>query len=450
MKASTPEVSASPGAVRAAARRSSGRAVAQAASRLHGDVWGPFDAVVAAGAVVLSHALSPVFHGAVFGRQTFRIAVAQAVFFVLIAYAVGLYDWNVLTRRGLILRRGVFAAMAATIATLAFHYLVFYQPIGRWITVLTVGFTAALVIAPRYAVWKVLQRRRRRLLFVGDSPLAMSTMESIVGDPHGAYEVVGTWRSSDEGELAEACQSLDVDEIVLPMDTKSAGDLMPAVLRCLPLGCQARSVADFYEDAFRSVPVAHVSAEWLMRGGLDTSNHLIEVLKRAADAVMALVLLVLTAPLMLLTALLVRLQGDGPVLYTQARLGRHAKVFTIVKFRTMRVDAEGAEPQWATGNDPRTTRLGRWLRLTRLDELPQLVNILLGHMSFVGPRPERPEFVAKLEPLIPFYSWRHMVRPGLTGWAQINFPYGGSVEDARRKLEFDLYYIRHFTLLTDA
>jgi len=399
--------------------------------------------------VVLAHSLSPMFRDAILGRQTFRIAAAQAVFFVLIAYAVGLYDWNVLTRRGLILRRGVFAAAAATVTTLAFHYLVFYQPIGRWITILTVSLTALFVIVPRYLVWGVLQRRPRRLLFVGESPLAAATMESIGKDPHRAYEVVGTWQGAGEGDLAETCQALDVDEIVLPLDTKNAGDLMPAVLRCLPLGCQARSVADFYEDAFRSVPVDHVSADWLLSGGLDTSNHLVEVVKRVSDAALALALLVLTLPVTLLTALVVRLQADGPVFYTQARLGRHARVFRILKFRTMRVDAEGAEPQWASGDDPRTTRLGRWLRRTRIDELPQLANILLGHMSFVGPRPERPEFAARLEQAIPFYAWRHMVRPGLTGWAQINFPYGSSVEDARRKLEFDLYYIRHFSLLTD-
>ena len=152
MKPSTPEVSAplARGAV-AGARRASGRTVAQAASRLRGDLWGPFDAVAAAAAVLVAHALSPVFLGALLGRATLRIAAAHALFFVLIAYAVGLYDWNVLTRRGLILRRGVFAAAAATVTTLSFHYFVFYQPIGRWITLFTMGFTALFVLLPRYA-----------------------------------------------------------------------------------------------------------------------------------------------------------------------------------------------------------------------------------------------------------------------------------------------------------
>jgi lipopolysaccharide/colanic/teichoic acid biosynthesis glycosyltransferase len=140
---------------------------------------------------------------------------------------------------------------------------------------------------------------------------------------------------------------------------------------------------------------------------------------------------------------------DGPVFYRQTRVGRHGRPFTILKLRTMRVDAEDGTPQWASPHDDRATPLGRILRRTRLDELPQLVNILVGEMSFVGPRPERPEFVAALEQTLPFYSWRHFVRPGLTGWAQINYPYGSSVEDARRKLEYDLFYIRHYSVLTD-
>jgi exopolysaccharide biosynthesis polyprenyl glycosylphosphotransferase len=181
----------------------------------------------------------------------------------------------------------------------------------------------------------------------------------------------------------------------------------------------------------------------MLSRGLDTSNHLAEVLKRLSDVVLALVILVLSAPVALAAALLIGLAGDGPVFYSQTRVGRYGRPFRILKFRSMRVDAEQGRAQWAREDDPRQTSVGRILRRTRMDELPQIVNVLLGDMSFVGPRPERPEFVERLEPLIPFYAWRHLVRPGLTGWAQINCPYGASVDDARRKLEYDLYYIRH-------
>jgi lipopolysaccharide/colanic/teichoic acid biosynthesis glycosyltransferase len=167
------------------------------------------------------------------------------------------------------------------------------------------------------------------------------------------------------------------------------------------------------------------------------------------DVALAFVLVVATAPVLLLLALLVKLSGGGPAFYAQTRVGHYGRTFRMLKLRTMRVDAENGEARWAQGDDPRQTRLGRILRRTRLDELPQLLNILVGEMSFVGPRPERPEFVATLEKAIPYYAWRHAVRPGLTGWAQINYPYGSSVEDAVRKLEYDLYYIRNFSLGTD-
>ena len=225
---------------------------------------------------------------------------------------------------------------------------------------------------------------------------------------------------------------------------------LASALACLPLGCRVRSVADFYEDVFRSVPVRHVSAVWLLARGWDSSDHVREASKRLSDVGLALLLLLAGAPLVALVALVQRVVDPGPTFYVQTRVGRYGRPFRMLKLRTMRVDAEAAGPLWAAPDDPRRTRLGALLRRTRLDELPQVVNILRGEMSFVGPRPERPEFVADLERAVPFYSWRHLVRPGLTGWAQINYPYGASLEDAERKLEFDLYYLRHVSLWTDA
>jgi lipopolysaccharide/colanic/teichoic acid biosynthesis glycosyltransferase len=187
----------------------------------------------------------------------------------------------------------------------------------------------------------------------------------------------------------------------------------------------------------------------MLSRGLDTSNHVAEGVKRLTDVVLALLILVALAPLTLLALAAIALSADGPLIYRQERVGRYGRTFRIWKLRTMRVGAESGAPQWASDEDPRRTAVGRVLRRTHLDEVPQVANILLGEMSFVGPRPERPEFVAELEAAIPYYAWRHFVRPGLTGWAQVNLPYGSSVEDARRKLEYDLYYVRHYSLLTD-
>jgi exopolysaccharide biosynthesis polyprenyl glycosylphosphotransferase len=200
---------------------------------------------------------------------------------------------------------------------------------------------------------------------------------------------------------------------------------------------------------FRAVPVAAVSPEWMLSRSWDASDHVAEAVKRLSDAVLAFSLLVVSLPVALLIALAIRLRGDGPVFYAQTRVGRYGRPFRMLKFRTMRVDAEQGAARWAQDADPRATTIGRFLRRTRLDELPQLVNVLVGEMSFVGPRPERPEFVSELERAIPYYAWRHVVRPGLTGWAQITYGYGASIEDARRKLEYDLYYIRHYSVGTD-
>ena len=174
-----------------------------------------------------------------------------------------------------------------------------------------------------------------------------------------------------------------------------------------------------------------------------------EVSRRALDVIGSLLLLAFALPLLLLVAFLIRVDSTGPVLYRQSRVGLHGRIFTMLKFRSMRVDAEVAGPCWATDRDPRMTRIGAFIRATRLDEVPQLLNVLRGEMSLVGPRPERPHFVQQLAAIIPRYNERTHVLPGITGWAQINYPYGASVEDARAKLAFDLFYINNRALLLD-
>jgi exopolysaccharide biosynthesis polyprenyl glycosylphosphotransferase len=174
------------------------------------------------------------------------------------------------------------------------------------------------------------------------------------------------------------------------------------------------------------------------------------VVKRAFDIVASLLLLILAMPLVLLAAIAVKLESRGPAFYRQRRVGLYNQAFDILKLRSMRVDAEAAgKAQWAAQDDPRVTRVGRFIRKVRIDELPQAWTVLKGEMSFVGPRPERPQFVRQLEQQLPYYAERHMVKPGITGWAQINYPYGASVEDARHKLEYDLYYAKNYSPFLD-
>jgi exopolysaccharide biosynthesis polyprenyl glycosylphosphotransferase len=223
------------------------------------------------------------------------------------------------------------------------------------------------------------------------------------------------------------------------------------LLECKLRGMKICSAGAFYEKHLGRIHLDMLSAsEWLMTPGFPSGGPA-ELLKRLSDIIVGLSLLSLTLPLMALTVVAIKIDSSGPVFYRQKRVGQFEKPFTLLKFRSMAENAEaGGNPVWAQRNDPRVTRVGRFIRATRIDELPQLVNVLAGEMSLVGPRPERPHFVEQLSRAIPFYCQRSYVKPGVTGWAQINFPYGASVEDAREKLAYDLYYIKNRSLLLDA
>jgi lipopolysaccharide/colanic/teichoic acid biosynthesis glycosyltransferase len=210
-------------------------------------------------------------------------------------------------------------------------------------------------------------------------------------------------------------------------------------------------LSDFYERFFSKVPLFYLRHSWfvLNRGFLILENPISRRLKTVMDKTLALLFLVPGIPLMGLAALLVFLESGGPVLFRQERTGFRQRTFMVLKIRTMVKDAEKDGAKWASAGDSRITRIGRFLRVTRLDELPQLFNILRGDMSFIGPRPERPVFDEMLEKEIPFYTLRHVIQPGLTGWAQVLYPYGASIEDAWQKFEYDLYYIKNYTPLLD-
>jgi sugar transferase (PEP-CTERM system associated) len=216
-------------------------------------------------------------------------------------------------------------------------------------------------------------------------------------------------------------------------------------------GIRVVDLADFYEQTWLKVPVFYLQRSWFaMAQGFQLLHNPIGLrLKRLFDILGASLLLAITSPILLLTALAIKLESRGPVIYRQTRVGENGKLFTVIKLRSMRTDAEKHGAAWTVQNDPRVTRIGSFIRATRIDELPQLLNVLRGEMSFIGPRPERPEFMDQLEHEIPFYNLRHILKPGVTGWAQVMYPYGASVEDARQKLQYELYYIKNYSLLLD-
>jgi sugar transferase (PEP-CTERM system associated) len=248
--------------------------------------------------------------------------------------------------------------------------------------------------------------------------------------------------------VLEVARTTGAKEIVVALDERRGVRLEP-LLEARMEGVKITGYLSFLERETRRVDLKGLDPSWLIYSdGFRVGTVTNAVLKRTLDILASLALLVLTLPTMLLVALAIRVESAGPIFYRQERVGRYGRIFTIYKFRTMRIDAESSGiPQWAAARDPRVTRVGAFLRLMRIDELPQAINVLLGDMSFVGPRPERPFFVESLSRHIPFYAERHRVRPGITGWAQINYPYGASIEDAREKFAYDLYYIKNYSLL---
>jgi sugar transferase (PEP-CTERM system associated) len=272
----------------------------------------------------------------------------------------------------------------------------------------------------------------------------------VPGERVGSRSVGMRESAADPDGLVELAYRLGASEVVVAADDRR-GLPVDQLLHCKLAGIKVIDFLDFWERETRTVDLEALKPSWFFYSDGFRCGPVDEFLKRALDIIVSSSLLVLTLPLLALTACAIKLESGGPILYRQARVGLHGRGFTILKFRSMRVDAEtDGRPRWAARGDPRITRVGAIIRKLRIDELAQILNVLRGDMSFVGPRPERPFFVAELSKAIPYYAKRHSVRPGITGWAQINFPYGASLEDSRRKLTYDLYYVKNRGIFLDA
>jgi len=262
----------------------------------------------------------------------------------------------------------------------------------------------------------------------------------------GALKVLGTTE-----QLVDLARELGVKTVILAITHDRSRQLQNNILDARLKGIHILHMTTLYEHLTRRVPVEHIQEQWFLLEEGFASLYKVSVnrLKRTMDVLVSAPLLLLFAPILALTAIAVRLDSRGPVFYRQQRVGKDGEVFHIVKFRSMSENAEENGAMWARPDDPRITRVGKWIRLLRFDELPQLWNVLRGEMSLIGPRPERPEFIHELEKRIPFYFVRHCVKPGISGWAQVNYPYGDSVESALHKLEYDLYYVKNLSIFLD-
>ncbi len=288
-----------------------------------------------------------------------------------------------------------------------------------------------------------IQEKRDNILFIGGDSFAEEFKRNLI-EQSDARQVTYT-KSIDIGKAK------GWSEIVLSPDYYPTKKDTSRLVNLRLLGTEVRSFTAFWEHYWFKIPISSVKDDWFYfsQGFSVLSSSISQRVKRAVDILCALLLLALCLPIIVIAALLVAISSKGAAFFCQQRLGLNGKEFTIYKLRTMSVDAEASGAQWATINDTRITKVGRFLRLSRLDELPQLWNVLKGDMSLVGPRPERPEFTGQLSKVIPYYDLRHLVKPGLTGWAQVMYPYGASEEDSLRKLEYDLYYIKHQSFFFD-
>jgi sugar transferase (PEP-CTERM system associated) len=294
----------------------------------------------------------------------------------------------------------------------------------------------------------------RQMAFHGDNEAFVVTGTFDPGSVHDRREMRDSYQAvaaaaHGTADWVEIVRKSHASEIVVALEDRR-GLPVSQLLRCKTDGIHVIDYQTFCERETCRLDLDELKPSWLIFGGGFARGFFTDLLKRSFDIVVSSALLLITLPVTLITAVLVKLESAGPVLYRQERVGLYGKTFMVLKVRSMRQDAEtGGNPQWAKLRDPRITRVGAFIRQTRIDELPQLINVLRGDMSFVGPRPERPFFVDQLSESIPFYRERHCVKPGITGWAQVNYPYGASLEDARQKLSYDLYYVKNHGLFLD-
>lgn len=292
--------------------------------------------------------------------------------------------------------------------------------------------------------------RADRLRKLGDRPEAGFAIVGYIGMSEGPHIVEEAINRSAIHNLQRFVENLGVSEVVLALEERRNALPLKDLLRMKTAGVHVNDFSTFMERETGRVDLDTVNPSWLIfSDGFSSGRALSSASKRIFDVIVSLVLLAFTLPVIALFALLVKLDSKGPAFFRQTRVGLYGQNFDLIKLRSMRTDAEAAGAQWAQKDDPRVTRVGRFIRKVRIDELPQAWSVLKGQMSFVGPRPERPEFVADLEEKLPYYAERHMVKPGITGWAQINLPYGASVDDSRQKLEYDLYYAKNYTPFLD-
>jgi sugar transferase (PEP-CTERM system associated) len=415
------------------------------------------------GSVALAAAVQ---HNAVLDENLWRIALVTVVC-QLCLYYNDFYDLTLVHSNRELVVRLLQAAGAASIVLAALYFVLPALMIGNGIFVSALCVFLLAILGWRLAFNYISgsMKLQERVLFVGTGETARRVARQILDQHEFAYRIIG-FIDDDASRVGERivnpaivgtpadierlCAEHHIDRIVVGLSNRRGKLPVEELLRAKMAGIRVEDATTTYERVTGKILIDDLRPSWLIFSDGFRVSRTTRLMKRTIDLTLSMVLAVLALPFMLLTALLVLIEDGRPILYQQERVGENGRAFVLSKFRSMRKDAErGGKPIWAKDGDDRVTRIGRFIRTTRLDELPQIYNIVRGDMSFVGPRPERPFFVEQLANEIPFYQQRHSVKPGLTGWAQVKYRYGSSLEDATEKLRYDLYYIKHLSVFFD-
>ena len=405
---------------------------------------------------------------ALIARNGFYKAGLATLFCLTAFYFFDLYDFVVMRdRRELVLR--LFQALGLAWVALALTFYALPQTtIGRGVTLISLPLASSLMVAWRVSIHWILGHPElgERILILGSGPFAVEIAKETLQRKDAGYRVIGFVDNDPNlvgkslinpkvigltSDLIKLVRSENIDRLVVAISDRRGQFPTQELLKLSLSGdVTIEESASFYERLTGRVLLDLIRPSWLIFSSRGRRARINEMIRSTMHRVIALVGAILSVPIAIVAAILIKLDSRGPVLYRQDRVGKNGRPFKLMKFRSMRTDAEKAGPVWASLDDDRTTRVGKIIRKLRIDEIPQFWNILRGDMDFVGPRPERPHFVSQLAEEIPYYEQRHLIAPGLTGWAQIKYPYGASIEDARQKLQYDLYYIKNQSLMLDA
>lgn len=392
-------------------------------------------------------------------------AFTFAVVFSLSMFAVGMYDKKNVRHLGTGFSRLVSSFFFGFVALAPIFYI--YPDLEIWRSAFAISLVigGAAIMAVRWSFLRIvdIEAFKRRILVLGvgakaariealerDDPTASFLCAGFVPLNDGDSEIGNMHNIWGNMSLSELAREQEVEEIVIAIDERRGGMPVDALLACKLAGITVTEYSTFWERESGTVDLDSLHPSWLIFSDGFVGGRLQANFKRSFDIVASIFMLLFTLPLILMTMAAIRLESRGPVFYRQERAGMNGKTFMLLKFRSMRTDAEkDGQPKWAAVDDSRITRVGAFIRKTRIDEIPQVFNVLKGEMSLIGPRPERPYFVEELRRVIPYYVERHRMKPGISGWAQLNYPYGASVEDAKEKFQFDLYYIKNYSLFLD-